>query len=141
MFFGNTTSSGAPSSNPFQFTEKENDGTGAYYYRARYYAPGLERFVSEDPLGAGGGHNVCAYADNDPLNYVDPFGLKRRKRKPTPKPPGPPPQPKPQQCNRWRTMPQIVYVILPICIVWRKLHVMGVCYLHSPRDPMLECKL
>jgi RHS repeat-associated protein len=29
----------------------ENDGTGLYYYRARYYQPGLGRFVSEDPIG------------------------------------------------------------------------------------------
>jgi len=36
------------SSNPFQYTGRENDGTGLYYYRAQYYAPKLHRFLSED---------------------------------------------------------------------------------------------
>ena len=39
--FGKTTPSGAGSSNAFQYTGRENDGTGLYYYRARYYNPGL----------------------------------------------------------------------------------------------------
>ena len=47
--FGKTTTT-STSSNPFQFTGRENDGTGLYYYRARYYSPGLQRFFSEDPL-------------------------------------------------------------------------------------------
>ena len=38
------------SDNPFQYTGRENDSTGFYYYRARYYAPELQRFVSEDPI-------------------------------------------------------------------------------------------
>jgi YD repeat-containing protein len=37
--FGETAVSGLPSSSPFQFTGRENDGTGLYYYRARYYDP------------------------------------------------------------------------------------------------------
>jgi uncharacterized protein RhaS with RHS repeats len=32
-----------------------DDGTGIYYYRARYYHPQLQRFISEDPIGVGGG--------------------------------------------------------------------------------------
>ena len=47
--FGRTTVTGVSSSNPFQYTGRENDGTGLYYYRARYYYPLLQRFVSEDP--------------------------------------------------------------------------------------------
>jgi len=39
--FGETASTGTPSANPFQFTGRENDGTGLYYYRARYYDPTL----------------------------------------------------------------------------------------------------
>src|SRR5581483_9825432 len=53
--FGNTTSSGAASTNAFQYTGRENDGCGLYYYRARYYHPGLQRFVREDPIGFKGG--------------------------------------------------------------------------------------
>ncbi|MBI5756808.1 MAG: RHS repeat-associated core domain-containing protein [Nitrospirae bacterium] len=47
--FGNTTITGT-SSNPFQYTGRENDRTGLYYYRARYYNPVIQRFVSQDPL-------------------------------------------------------------------------------------------
>src|SRR4030043_800737 len=48
--FGNVTISGEASDNPFQYTSRENDGTGLYYYRARYYSPELQRFISEDPI-------------------------------------------------------------------------------------------
>jgi hypothetical protein len=47
-----------------------------YYYRARYYAPGVGCFVSEDPLGfAGGETNLYRYAQNNPANLTDPTGL------------------------------------------------------------------
>jgi RHS repeat-associated protein len=48
--FGGTTSSGGGNKNTYKFTGREDDGTGLYYYRARYYHPALGRFVSEDPL-------------------------------------------------------------------------------------------
>jgi RHS repeat-associated protein len=48
--FGAVTISGETSDNPFQYTGRENDGTGLYYYRARYYSPELQRFISEDPI-------------------------------------------------------------------------------------------
>jgi len=47
--FGATAVIG-PDANPFQYTGRENDGTGLYYYRARYFHPGLQRFISEDPI-------------------------------------------------------------------------------------------
>jgi len=47
--FGKTTATGVSNTNPFQYTGRENDGTGVYYYRARYYHPGLQRFIGEDP--------------------------------------------------------------------------------------------
>lgn len=52
--FGTTTATGA-TTNPYQYTGRENDRTGLYYYRARYYNPNLHRFISEDPLEFGGG--------------------------------------------------------------------------------------
>ena len=72
--FGRTTTDGE-SSNPVQFTGREQDATGFYYYRARYYHPALQRFVKEDPIGLGGGSNVYVYADNRPVDHVDPLGL------------------------------------------------------------------
>jgi RHS repeat-associated protein len=38
---GQTTVTGATSTNPFEFTGRENDGTGLYYYRNRHYHPEL----------------------------------------------------------------------------------------------------
>ena len=86
--FGGTQASGAPSPNPFQFTGRENDGTGLYYYRTRYYDPRTGRFVSEDPIGFLGGdanlymyvdsvgkpmeRNFYTYAGNNPLDSTDP---------------------------------------------------------------------
>ncbi len=72
--FGNTTSVGS-STNPFQYTGRENDGTGLYFYRARYHNPAFNRFISEDPLEfRGGDTNLYAYVWNSPLNLIDPFG-------------------------------------------------------------------
>lgn len=47
--FGKITQTGI-STNPFQYTGRENDGTGLMYFRARYYSPALQRFISEDPI-------------------------------------------------------------------------------------------
>jgi RHS repeat-associated protein len=62
--------------NPFQFTGRENDGTGLMYYRARYYAPQWGRFLSEDPIGFAGGVNQYVYAGNNPVNCGDAEGLR-----------------------------------------------------------------
>lgn len=73
--FGNTTIAGETSDNPFQYTGRENDGTGLCYYRARYYSPELQRFISEDPIGLAGGINKYVYVWNQPTRYIDPYGL------------------------------------------------------------------
>jgi RHS repeat-associated protein len=73
--FGKTIILGS-NENPFQFTGRENDGNGIYYYRARYFSPILHRFISEDPLGLGGGQiNLFAYVGNSPTNFTDSTGL------------------------------------------------------------------
>jgi uncharacterized protein RhaS with RHS repeats len=47
-----------------------------YYYRARYYSPQLQRFISEDPIGfTAGDINLYAYVQNNPTNYIDPEGF------------------------------------------------------------------
>ncbi|WP_287130278.1 RHS repeat-associated core domain-containing protein [Candidatus Cyanaurora vandensis] len=66
----------AASTNNLTFTGREDDGTGVLYYRARYYSPRLQRFISEDPLGFGGGDsNLYRYAGNSPNVETDPLGL------------------------------------------------------------------
>ena len=60
-----------------QFTGRENDGLGLYFYRARYYSPTFQRFIAQDPIGfAGGDTNLYAYGLNDPISETDPLGLK-----------------------------------------------------------------
>jgi RHS repeat-associated protein len=74
--FGQTTFGGTPNSNPYQYTGRENDGTGLYYYRARYYHPQLQRFISEDPIEFYGRDiNLYNYVWNNASSYVDPWGL------------------------------------------------------------------
>ena len=76
--FGKTTTTGASNSSTFQYTGRENDGTGLYYYRARYYNANLQRFISEDPLRfSGGDANFYVYTGNDPVNFGDPNGESR----------------------------------------------------------------
>ena len=102
--FGKTTVTGA-SANALQYTGRENDGTGFYYYRARYYSSSSQRFVSEDPILApftpltvgmcrtiktiwllpgmigemaspfSQKTNPYSYAANDPIQFGDPSGL------------------------------------------------------------------
>jgi len=96
--FGRTASAGTVSANPFQFTGRENDGTGLYYYRFRYYNTLLARFSGEDPihkrgcpepflrlelrwerpdafLATGNALELYTYADNNPVTLSDPLGL------------------------------------------------------------------
>jgi RHS repeat-associated protein len=73
--YGVTTTSGAANTNTYQYTGRENDATGLYFLRARYYNPAWGRFISEDPIGLDGGPNLYAYVENNPLNWLDPWGL------------------------------------------------------------------
>jgi RHS repeat-associated protein len=73
--FGKTALSGI-SGNALRYTGREDDGTGLYYYRARYYHPIRQRFISEDPIGFRGGINPYAYVQNRPTRYIDPWGLR-----------------------------------------------------------------
>ncbi len=52
----------------------QTDASGLIHMRARYYHPYLCRFLNEDPIEFGGGMNWYAYANGNPLNFVDPTG-------------------------------------------------------------------
>jgi RHS repeat-associated protein len=96
--FGRTTATGASNSNSYQYTGRENDRTGLYYYRARYYHPDIQRFITDDPLNIANiqvnasdetraflAHTFIAnnadvngshvYVSNNPINFSDPSGL------------------------------------------------------------------
>jgi len=62
--------------NPYGFTGRRFDNeTGLYYYRARYYSSELGRFLQTDPIGYFDDINPYIYCSNNPLYWVDPWGL------------------------------------------------------------------
>jgi RHS repeat-associated protein len=74
--FGNLKDQKNRVKQPFTYTGREWDKeTGLYYYRARYYDPMDGRFISKDPIGFRGGINLYSYVQNNPVGYIDPFGL------------------------------------------------------------------
>jgi RHS repeat-associated protein len=65
-----------------KFTQKERDvETGLDYFGERYYSNSIGRFISVDPLGASAKRinpqtmNRYSYVFNNPLRYVDPYGM------------------------------------------------------------------
>ena len=73
--FGNLTSGSA--STRYTYTGREFDAdAGLIYYRARWYDPAQGRFVSEDPIGLKGGLNFYGFVENNPVNSLDPLGLR-----------------------------------------------------------------
>jgi RHS repeat-associated protein len=73
--FGAAVRTGEASDNASSFTGRDADATGLYYYRARYYDPSRQRFLSEDPVGFQAGDlNLFAYVFNEPTAFVDPTG-------------------------------------------------------------------
>ncbi|WP_244590457.1 RHS repeat-associated core domain-containing protein, partial [Xenorhabdus stockiae] len=52
----------------------EDEESGLYYNRFRYYSPDTGQYISPDPIGLLGGVNPYSYVHN-PVNFIDPFGL------------------------------------------------------------------
>jgi len=76
--YGTTTYRAGTNDTPFQFNGRygvQTDANGLLYMRARYYNPYICRFINPDPAGFAGGLNFYAYANGNPVSYLDPFGL------------------------------------------------------------------
>jgi RHS repeat-associated protein len=61
---------------PFRLAGQYFDNeSGLHYNQARYYDPGLGRYLSLDPLFLeSGSHNFYIYGNGDPINHLDPDG-------------------------------------------------------------------
>ena len=74
--FGETRYGDTPTD--FRFTGQREEGFGLYDYGARFYSPGLGRFVSADVIVPEVGNpqslNRYVYVLNNPLRYTDPTG-------------------------------------------------------------------
>jgi len=74
--FGTARSGSVPTDK--KFTGQRLDGTGLYYYGARYYDPVIGRFVSADTVVQDFKNpqmlNRYSYVLNNPLKYADPTG-------------------------------------------------------------------
>jgi RHS repeat-associated protein len=64
----------------YGYTGKPFDATtGMYNYGYRDYQPSIARFTTVDPVRDGS--NWFAYVNNDPVNWVDPWGLSASEKK------------------------------------------------------------
>jgi len=76
--YGRTTWRGGSTDTPFLYNGRYGvmtDANGLLNMRARYYNPYIRRFLNADPIQMAGGMNWYAYADGNPVSYLDPFGL------------------------------------------------------------------
>ena len=75
--YGQQTVLAETSAASFGFTGHfQHRPSGLYLTWFRAFDPRLGRWLSRDPLGEPAGLNLYAYVGNDPINLMDPLGLK-----------------------------------------------------------------
>jgi RHS repeat-associated protein len=84
--WGTVLAEGGTAETSFDYAGEQRDReVGLIFLRARSYDPALGRFLSRDSWGgqdfAPQSWNRYTYAENDPVNHVDPSGHKRQKIK------------------------------------------------------------
>jgi len=73
--FGNIVTQTGSVNNRNKFLTKQADATGLVYFGARYYDPRIGRFITQDPTGMADGPNLYIYCLNNPVNFIDAWGL------------------------------------------------------------------
>jgi RHS repeat-associated protein len=77
--YGEVMGSNGAGATSYGFTGEATDVTGMVYLRARYYAPGVGRFISRDTWAGDAkapmSYNGWLYTYGDPVNRVDPSGM------------------------------------------------------------------
>ena len=62
--------------NHITFSSKEfHAPSGLYYYGLRFCDPLSQRWLNRDPIGEAGGLNLYGYVGNNPIMFIDPYGL------------------------------------------------------------------
>ncbi len=62
--------------NPWRYRGKRVDEeVGLIYFGYRYYDSEIGRWISPDPIGTIDGPNLYTFAHNNPMKYIDSFGL------------------------------------------------------------------
>jgi RHS repeat-associated protein len=77
--FGDTVSQlvGTTAANPMRFPGQQFDPNLALHYNYfRDYDPAIGRYLETDPIGLAGGNNLYTYVGANPVNLVDPLGLR-----------------------------------------------------------------
>ncbi len=62
--------------NTYRFSSKQYfQAFGMYNFDCRFYMPEMARWPNPDPIGEAGGINLYGFVGNNPVNFVDTFGL------------------------------------------------------------------
>jgi RHS repeat-associated protein len=99
---------------PFRYQgQYQDDETGLYYNRFRYYDPSVGNYISQDPIGLDGGDKLYGYVE-DSNDGIDPLGLsnpRHNKNGQFGRKPGPKPKPSVHGNSKLSTKPAVLYAM------------------------------
>jgi len=101
--YGSVMGSAGSGATMYGFTGEQTDPTGLQYLRARFYAPGMGRFLTRDSWEGDANrpmsYNSWLYVYASPINFVDPTGQTPCSMLP--------PEDRPDYCNPSNVAPEI----------------------------------